>query len=195
MNVRFLVALASAVVVLTVGAATASAATPTVSVQSSVSGFRATITYSMNRGPSQIRSRSCTLAGPTPSTACGSLTASTRSSSTYQATFTPLAPGSYRYTARATLTDGGNGSGSTTFTIVKGGQTIAFTSTNPSPVTLTPTGPTYTPTATATSGLTVAIKLDATSSGCSLAGGEVTFDAAGTCVIDASQAGDTFYNA
>ena len=68
------------------------------------------------------------------------------------------------------------------------GQTITFTSANPSPVTLG--GPTYTPTATATSGLPVAITLDGASTGCSLSSGVVSFTAAGTCVIDANQGGN-----
>jgi hypothetical protein len=50
--------------------------------------------------------------------------------------------------------------------------------------------PSYTPTATATSGLSVTITLDSSSTGCTLSGGSVTFTAAGTCVIDANQAGN-----
>jgi hypothetical protein len=71
-------------------------------------------------------------------------------------------------------------------------QTITFTSANPSPVRVG--GPTYTPTATATSGLPVSISLDNTSTGCSLAGGVVTFTAAGTCKVDANQAGNATYS-
>jgi hypothetical protein len=73
-----------------------------------------------------------------------------------------------------------------------GSQTITFTSTAPSSGTV---GGTYTPTATASSGLAVAITLDATSTGCTLSGGVVTFTAAGTCVIDANQAGNANYHA
>ena len=72
-------------------------------------------------------------------------------------------------------------------------QAITFTSTNPSPVTLG--APTYTPTATASSGLPVTITLDSSSSGCTLSGGVVSFVAAGTCVIDANQAGNGTYAA
>jgi outer membrane protein assembly factor BamB len=72
-------------------------------------------------------------------------------------------------------------------------QAITFTSTNPSPVTLG--APTYTPTATASSGLPVTITLDSASSGCTLSGGVVSFVAAGTCVIDANQAGNGTYAA
>ena len=78
-------------------------------------------------------------------------------------------------------------------TVNKGNQTISFTSTNPSPTTVG--GATYTPTATATSGLAVAFTLDGTSTGCTLSGGVVTFTAVGTCRIDANQAGNANYNA
>ncbi len=53
----------------------------------------------------------------------------------------------------------------------------------------------FTPTATATSGLPVSFALDASSTGCSLAGGVVTFDAVGNCVINADQAGDATFPA
>jgi hypothetical protein len=76
--------------------------------------------------------------------------------------------------------------------VLKKAQTIGFTSTDPSPVTV---GGTYKPTATATSGLTVAITIDAASTGCSLSSGVVSFTASGTCVIDANQAGNSIYNA
>ena len=68
-------------------------------------------------------------------------------------------------------------------------QTITFTSTNPSPVTAG--APSYTPTATASSGLPVTISLDASSTGCTFSSGVVSFPAAGTCVIDANQAGNS----
>lgn len=68
------------------------------------------------------------------------------------------------------------------------GQTLSFTSTNPSPVQID--DPTYTPQATASSGLPVTLTLDAASSGCNFVSGVVSFTAAGTCLIDANQAGD-----
>ncbi|MBW4030582.1 MAG: hypothetical protein HIU57_07920, partial [Acidobacteria bacterium] len=73
-------------------------------------------------------------------------------------------------------------------------QTISFTSTAPS---ATVGGPSYTPTATSTSGLIVTIKVDSTSSGvCSInASGVVSFVASGTCTLDATQAGDANYAA
>ena len=79
---------------------------------------------------------------------------------------------------------------------VKNGQTITFTST--APVGATVGGATYTPTATATSALPVAITVDSASSAvCSInGGGVVSFTGAGTCTLDANQAGNaTFYPA
>jgi type II secretory pathway pseudopilin PulG len=78
-------------------------------------------------------------------------------------------------------------------TVNKGNQTITFTSANPSPVLVG--GPTYTPTASATSGLGVTFTLDGTSTGCSLSAGVVSFTAVGTCVVDANQAGTVNWNA
>jgi len=72
-------------------------------------------------------------------------------------------------------------------------QTITRTSTSPvSPV----VAGTYTPTATASSGLTVAISIAAGSSSvCSISGGVVTFNAVGSCVIQYNQNGNASYNA
>ena len=70
-------------------------------------------------------------------------------------------------------------------------QTIAFTTTPP---TAPEVGGTYAVAATATSGLPVAFSLDATSEGCTLAGPVVTLVAAGTCVVDATQAGTGDWN-
>ena len=71
-------------------------------------------------------------------------------------------------------------------------QTVSFTSTAPTGATVG--GATYTPTATATSGLTVTITVDASSSAvCSISAGVVSFAAAGTCTLDANQAGDGTY--
>ncbi len=80
------------------------------------------------------------------------------------------------------------------FGIVKNSQTIAFTSSAPVGATI---GGTYTPTASATSGLPVALTIDAVSSGiCSINGsGLVSFAAAGTCTIAANQAGNGTYAA
>ena len=51
-------------------------------------------------------------------------------------------------------------------------------------------GKAYTPTATATSNLPVSFALDPSSTGCSLAGGILSYNSVGSCVINANQAGD-----
>jgi hypothetical protein len=80
------------------------------------------------------------------------------------------------------------------FTVNKGNQTISFTSTAPSNATVA--GPTYTVTATATSGLAVTFTIDSSATSvCSISGSTVSFTAAGTCVIDANQAGNGNWNA
>jgi hypothetical protein len=80
------------------------------------------------------------------------------------------------------------------FAVGQGSQTITFTSTAPAAATVG--GPTYTVTATATSGLPVTFTIDATATSvCSIAGSTVSFIAAGTCVIDANQAGNANYTA
>jgi hypothetical protein len=78
-------------------------------------------------------------------------------------------------------------------TVVKQDQTITFTSTPPALATIG--GPTYTVTATATSGLPVTITIDASAASvCTISGSTVSFIAGGTCVINANQAGNTTYN-
>jgi hypothetical protein len=81
----------------------------------------------------------------------------------------------------------------TTVTIAKGSQTIEFTSTAPDPAYVS--GPAYTVTATGgASGNAVTFALDPASTGCSLAGAELTFTATGTCLVDADQAGNANYD-
>jgi hypothetical protein len=83
------------------------------------------------------------------------------------------------------------------FTITKASQAVAFTSTPPNAAVF---GGTYAPTATGgASGNPVLFSIDASSDAgvCSLnaAGTTVSFTGAGTCVIDANQAGDADYDA
>ena len=76
----------------------------------------------------------------------------------------------------------------------QGSQTINFTSTAPGAAVVG--GATYTPAATATSGLTVAFTIDAASAGvCAISGGVVSFTGAGTCRVNANQAGNANYAA
>jgi|GEM_PF-1049315 len=80
------------------------------------------------------------------------------------------------------------------FAVTKNDQTISFTST--APVGAKVAGATYTVTATATSGLAVAFSIDPLAAAvCSIAGSTVSFIGAGTCVINANQAGNTNFNA
>jgi PKD repeat protein len=75
---------------------------------------------------------------------------------------------------------------------VKKTQTIKFSSTAPTSADLG--GPTYAVAATASSGLPVSLT-SGTPWACSLAGGTVSFIGAGTCSVDASQAGSAEYDA
>jgi hypothetical protein len=78
------------------------------------------------------------------------------------------------------------------FAVGKGTQTIKFTSTAPSSATVG--GSQYTVAATATSGLIVSFS-SATPTVCTISGTTVSFVGAGTCTIDANQAGSAGYKA
>ncbi len=72
-------------------------------------------------------------------------------------------------------------------------QTLSFSSTAPTGAVA---GATYSPTATATSGLPVTLSIDPSSTTiCGISGGVVTFATVGTCTIDANQPGNTDYSA
>jgi hypothetical protein len=76
----------------------------------------------------------------------------------------------------------------------KSDQVISFTSAVPSSATTG--GPTYTVTATATSGLPVTFAIDPAATGvCAISGSTIYFVGVGVCTIDAIQAGDNYYNA
>ena len=78
------------------------------------------------------------------------------------------------------------------FQVGQGTQTISFTSTAPTGAVVG--GSAYAPAASSTSGLAVDFSIDPSSgSVCSLSGGSVTFQAAGTCTVDADQVGDGDY--
>ncbi|WP_188054202.1 Ig-like domain-containing protein [Sphingosinithalassobacter sp. CS137] len=114
-----------------------------------------------------------------------------------------IAGGTVSFTGVGTCTINANQAGNANFsaapqvqqtiTVAQASQTIGFTSTPPSPANF---GGTYTPAATATSGLAVTFTIDPAASGvCSIAGGTVTFTGAGTCTINANQAGNANYGA
>lgn len=77
---------------------------------------------------------------------------------------------------------------------VKASQTITFTST--APTTATVGGATYAVSATASSGLTVALTIDASASSvCTISGSTVSFTGSGNCVINANQPGNAAFYA
>ena len=79
------------------------------------------------------------------------------------------------------------------FQVTKGNQTVAFTS--PAPGAAKVGGPTYTPSGTATSGLAVSPTIDPSSSSvCSIAAGAISFNAVGTCTVNANQPGNGNWN-
>ena len=86
-----------------------------------------------------------------------------------------------------------------TITVNGKSQTISFTSTNPSPVTVG--GATYTAAATASSGLTpvvFSIDVSSTTGACTSTGTNgvtITFTGIGTWIVDANQAGNSTYAA
>jgi streptogramin lyase len=109
---------------------------------------------------------------------------------------TPTTSGSTTFTV--TATDSSSlaelATASLSITVGKGAQTVAISSPNPSPVSVG--GANYIPTATGGGSTSpVVISLDGTSTGCTLNSGVVQFTAAGTCVLDANQAGDVNYSA
>jgi PKD repeat protein len=101
------------------------------------------------------------------------------------------------YIATVTVTDSTEqtASVSRTVALAKGSQAITFTSPAPSPASVG--GPTYTVAAKGGgSGEPVTFTIDpTTNTKCSIAGSVVSFTGAGTCRIDANQAGNANYNA
>ena len=106
----------------------------------------------------------------------------------------PLTIGSNSINVAVTAQDGiTTQSYSVTVTRQQTSQNISTTSVAPTHAAVA--GATYTTSATASSGLSVAISLDATSTGCTINTGVVSFISSGTCVIDFNQAGNSTYSA
>jgi hypothetical protein len=168
----------------TVTFAKAAQATLTVTSVSGTYGTPLTLTTSGGSGTGAVTyvaadgtATGCTVSASAP------YTLSVTSAGTCTVTATKAADGNYTVTSSAP----------TTITFAKAGQSIVFTSTAPSPAYVS--GPAYTITATGGgSGNPVTFTLDATSTGCELNGSTLTFVAAGTCVVNADQAGDANYN-
>jgi len=130
----------------------------------------------------------------TPTVSAGSVAVTSTVGATRVLTVTGLSPGaSATITQNTTRSGYANGSATVTGTATTVAQTITRTSTSPtSPV----VGANYTPAATASSGLSVAITIAAGSSSiCAISSGVVTFNAAGSCVIHYNQAGNASYSA
>lgn len=109
---------------------------------------------------------------------------------------TPTSAGNFAFTVTAEDSTGGNPpvrqAQAFTITIGRGAQTVRFTSTPPAGAIV---GGTYLVAASASSGLTPVIGIDAGSRAiCSITGNSVRFDQVGTCVVTASQAGDMSFD-
>lgn len=108
------------------------------------------------------------------------------------------------YTALGTCTINANQAGNTSYNAApqvqqsttidtKGTQSVSFNSTAPSAKVA---GATYTPTISATSGLTPALTVESSSAlVCSITSGVVSFTAVGDCVLNLNQAGTANWNA
>ncbi|MFM5917119.1 MAG: autotransporter domain-containing protein [Novosphingobium sp.] len=110
--------------------------------------------------------------------------------------FTVVSPTARTILVKGTFTNAAGSATTNTVTLswVKQDQTISFTSA--APATAVVGGATYAVSATASSGLAVSFAIDpASSSTCSISGATVSFQAAGTCTINANQSGNTTYNA
>ena len=139
------------------------------------SGGLAPITYALSGGSLPT--------GVSFSTSTGQLsgTPTTTLSST---TFTVTATDALSQTAAQTFS----------LTVANATQTISFQSSAPSSAVVG--GATYTPSATASSGLSVSFSIDSGSSAvCTISGGVVSFTGVGTCRVNADQAGNGTYSA
>ncbi len=125
---------------------------------------------------------------PTSGTGAGQVSctvpAGTLAAGTYQ--FTADYSGDQNYSAQTGTLSG--------YPVSLQTQSVSFTSSPPSAAEY---GGSYTPAASATSGLPVSLSIDSTSTtgACTLNAGVVSFTGAGTCVIDANQAGNSTYGA
>jgi MBG domain-containing protein/carboxypeptidase family protein/centrosomal CEP192-like protein len=147
-------------------------------------GTPATLTYTLS---GFVNGDTAATSNITGTASCSIATGTGTNPGTYPGVIT-CAPGTLT-AANYTFTTGQTA----TLTITQATQSVTFTTTPPaSPV----YGGSYTPAATATSGLPVAFSIDAasTSGACRLSGGTVSFTGTGTCIIDATQAGNANYS-
>ena len=167
--------------------------------------------FSVSAPPKSVQSITFTSTAPSNAAVGGSYTVSATASSGLAVTFTADATSSgvctvsgsdVSFVGTGTCTIDADQSGNASYqpapqvqqSFSVGGvpQTITYTSTPPSDAAVG--GPTYTVSATASSGLPVAFTVDASSGGvCTVSGSTVTMVHAGTCTIDANQAGNSTY--
>ena len=101
--------------------------------------------------------------------------------------------GTFTYTVTASSEDGQTGTTSLSYTVARGSQAIAFTSR--APTTAVASGPPYAVAATGGGSGNPVTFASATSGVCTVSGSTVSFMGAGTCTIDAHQAGNLNYTA
>jgi hypothetical protein len=151
-----------------------------------------TSTYTMLATPPQLTS-TASIGGGTKSYASSTLPVCTVNSSSGLVAFVSAGTCTITATITADATYASVSSASISFATTLVTQTITRTSTSPASPVVTGT---YTPTATASSGLTVVITIASGSSSiCSIATGVVSFNAVGSCVIQYNRAGNTNYAA
>ena len=137
-----------------------------------------------------------TASGPADGTTAAGGTVSVAADGSFS--YTPPAgfTGSDSFSYTVTDASGDYAAGTATISVQLVPQTITFSTTAPQDATY---GGSYTPSATATSGLPVSFSVDASSSAgaCSLdpSSGVVSFTGTGTCTVDANQAGNSTYAA
>ncbi len=125
----------------------------------------------------------------------------TLNASTGEVTGSPTVAGSYSYVIRVTDAQPVTADTPTiNVNIAKGNQTLSFTTSAPGAsvggAAYTPIVASYVASTTTATGLTPVLTIDASSTAiCTISGGSVAFQATGTCLINANQAGDSNWNA
>ena len=158
--------------------------------------------YAYDQSVSVSSSASCGGCASDPMSASGTLPSGLNwTGSGFSGTITQAGPFSGTVSATELGSDGSpgtTGSADWNFTVSQATQSVSFQSTPPSGATYTGSNnQTYGVAASSTSGLPVALTIDGSStSGCTISGTTVYYGGgAGTCIIDANQAGNGNYTA